>query len=71
MLDLLSSGVPVDFNGVQGEGMSLLHQACIYDDYIIAQSLIQKGVIVKCFLRNLNKVEIEIKLSAFSMTWTK
>ena len=43
VLDLLSKGVSINFNDVQGEGMTLLHQACVYDDYIIAQALIKQG----------------------------
>ncbi|CAK8690635.1 unnamed protein product [Clavelina lepadiformis] len=46
VLECLSSGVPVNFKNVHGEGMPLLHQACVYDDYIIAQALIKKDASV-------------------------
>lgn len=46
MLDCISTGLSVNFNENQGEGMSLLHHACVYDDYIIAHALVKQGRLV-------------------------
>ena len=60
VLDLLSKGVSVNFNATQGEGMTLLHQACVYDDYIIAQALIKQGIVK---IHSLNESFIKSKLN--------
>jgi len=43
---LLGKGVSINFSATHGEGMTLLHQACVYDDYIIAQALIKQGTVM-------------------------
>jgi len=46
VLDCISTGLSVNFNENQGEGMSLLHHACVYDDYIIAHALVKQGACI-------------------------
>ena len=60
MLDYISTGLSVDFNETQGEGMSLLHHACVYDDYIIAHALVKQGRLIKLCIDK-KKITLSLK----------